>query len=299
MAKIKAIRKTVLKAKPIASSLLSAAELINIELGKELDLKFRAADRDQHDLIELAQPLVANDGKTKLSKGYIYYPHWAANSGNLFQALFVPKSTDKVLKLPVKWRTQVDNHEDDPPLGHWFGNGNRQCCLTSHTMLLGSIFGDKEIENRTRKAGFNQPEGWYGEILQRYGDTTDHDAQTAALDSLGIKSYWSTTLSMADALKQMEKGIGVVVGYAYKSSGHICMMAGYNRDRREVLTHDPYGSRAGAQDYYVMIGEGGEYDPYSMDVINQIWLDYQTDKSGWGRIITEVAGQPTGMGEGL
>jgi fermentation-respiration switch protein FrsA (DUF1100 family) len=295
MPTLKATQRTVIKAKPVASKALTPAEVLSVNESYELQATIIAGDRDQHDVVDLEAPILASDGKTSLSRIYIYRPHWASPAG--IGQIFSGQSG--ILKLPVAWRTQIGNEEDDPDLGHWFGNGNRQCNLTSHAMLLGSIFGDAELEARAQKSGFNQPEGWYGEILNRYGDTTDHNAQTAALETLGIQSYWSTTLSVADALKQMEKGIGVVVGYAYKSSGHICMMAGYDREKREVLTHDPYGCRAGAEDYYITIGEGGAYDPYSADVIAQIWLDPQTNESGWGRIITAIAGEPTGMDEGL
>ncbi|MEB3295090.1 MAG: C39 family peptidase [Synechococcales bacterium] len=294
MPTLKSTHRTVIKAKPVSSNALTPAEVLSVDVGYELKVTILAGDRDQHDVVDLEAPILASDGTTYLSRVYVYRPHWMASG--LGQLL---NTSGGGLKLPVQWRTQIGNEEDDPDLGHWFGNGNRQCNLTSHAMLLGSIFGDAEIEERARKSGFNEPEGWYGEILNRYGDTTDHTAQTAALEVIGIKSYWSTTLSVADALKQMEKGIGVVVGYAYKSSGHICMMAGYDREKREVLTHDPYGCRAGAEDYYITIGEGGAYDPYSADVIAQIWLDPQSNESGWGRIITEIAGEPTGMDEGL
>jgi hypothetical protein len=198
--------------------------------------------------------------------------------------------TSTIIKLPVKYCSQLDN---DTSI---FGPGWRQCNTTSNTMLADYLL-KGQLTNQAKAQGFPEPESVYMRVVQKYGDTTDHDAQTQALKELGIESYFSHTLSPKDVLMSLQKGIPVVVGFAYKASGHICIIVGYDPSNQDWLVHDPYGTRHGASTSYD-VGVGGEYDRYSNAVMQQIYWDLGGE-AGWGRVVTSVKGEPTGLPTGL
>jgi hypothetical protein len=134
-------------------------------------------------------------------------------------------------------------------------------------------------------------------IVNKYGDTVDHAAQTEALKDLGIESYFTYTLSGKDVLLSLKAGIPVVVGFAYKGSGHICVIVGHDPINKVWLVHDPYGTRYGYSDSYD-VGFGGKYDAYTYTTMQMIFWD-QGSEAGWGRIVTSIKGKPTGLPLGL
>lgn len=193
-----------------------------------------------------------------------------------------------MIRLEVSYFNQVNNDTQ------YFGSGSRQCCMTSNAMAANFILADRGLESladRAKRLGLNEPESAYGKILNKYGDTTNHSANTQALAELGLKSYFSTSLSIKNAIASLDKRLPMPVGLHYKSSGHIVCLVGYGKDFFWV--HDPYGIRAGIADYYEAIGgQSGKYDKYSFKIMEDLWT-YQSD--GWGRVFTEVAGRLTGL----
>ncbi|OLP16176.1 hypothetical protein BST81_22500 [Leptolyngbya sp. 'hensonii'] len=280
MPKVTAAANTFLKKKILGATDLSDAERIPIPKGHSFYVTEYAPARNQHLYLVLAHPLTARDGKTKLQKVYAYDPHIKIEGEDLL----------KPIKLPVPYCSQLNN---DPAI---FGGGWRQCNTTSNTMLADYLL-KGELTKQAQAQGYPEPESLYMRIVAKYGDTIDHGAQTEALRDLGIESYFSYSLSPKDVLQSLGLGIPVVVGFAYKGSGHICLIVGHNPMRKIWLVHDPYGSRHGASDSYD-IGLGGAYDLYSYDVMQQIFWD-QGGESGWGRIVTSVQGKPTGLPAGL
>ncbi|MBT9315085.1 C39 family peptidase [Leptothoe spongobia] len=82
--------------------------------------------------------------------------------------------------------------------------------------------------------------------VEAYGDTTDHGAQTRALESMGVQSAWHTTLTMGDVRKEIDAGRPVVMGVLHKGpassprgGGHMILAVGY--DDTGMFIHDPYG----------------------------------------------------------
>jgi hypothetical protein len=271
---IQALKATVLKAKLKDAASLQPSEKASIALSQSL---FNYSDltpvRDQHYQIMLADGIEAIDG-TLIKKGYIYAPHWQ-----------LPKSTTR---LDVRYFSQVDNYSG------YFGPGTRQCNLTACAMFAEHLlekFGKKTLSQRAEDDGLQEPEDYYGKILNKYGDTIDHGAQTKALRDLGIDSYFSYTLDVPEAIHSLENGYPVVLGVTYKVSGHMILLVGYDRAKREFYVHDPYGSRAGIADYYAVVGgDSGKYDVYTQESLEAIWGD-----SGWGRIPVAVGGRSTGL----
>ena len=271
---IQALKSTVLKTKMEDAASLQPSDKASIALGQSLsNYSDLTPVRDQHYQIVLADDIKAIDG-TLIKKGYLYAPHWQ-----------LPKSTTR---LAVKYFSQVDNYSG------YFGPGTRQCNLTSCAMFAEHLlekFGEKTLSQKAEEEGLQEPEDYYGKILNKYGDTIDHQAQTKALEVLGIDSYFSYTLDIKEAITSIEKGYPVVIGVLYKTSGHMILLVGHDRAKREFYVHDPYGSRAGIADYYAVIGgDAGKYDVYSQESLEAVWGD-----SGWGRIALAVNGRSTGL----
>jgi len=271
---------TFLKKKLLGSTDLADSEKVFMPKGTTFQVTTYSPDRNQHDLVKLSSPITAKDGKTKLDTVYIYDPHIKIEG----------EQSSQVIKLNVAYCSQLNN---DPDI---FGPGWRQCNTTSNTMLADYLL-QGELTKKAKEQDFPEPESVYMRVVCKYGDTTDHDAQTQALKELGIESYFSYTLSAKDVLTSLQAKIPVVVGFAYKSSGHICVIVGHDPANKTWLVHDPYGTRHGASDSYD-VGVGGPFDPYSYDVMQQIFWD-QGGESGWGRVVTSVKGKPTGLATGL
>lgn len=271
---------TWLKARSLASVDLTDSEKIFMEAGKNFAVTQWYPARNQHLRLVLASPLVARDGKTKLQEVFAYDPHIKVEG----------EDAEKVIKLPVRYSSQLNNDTN------YFGPGWRQCNTTSHSMLVDFVLKGKLTEMAKQQKKL-EPESVYMGYVAKHGDTIDHSAHTKALRELGIDSYFSYTLSAKDLLMSLAAGIPVAVGFAYKGSGHICLIVGHSPKEKVWFVHDPYGTRYGATDSYD-VGVGGVYDHYSYDVMQQIFFDQGHD-SGWGRVVTRIEGKPTGLPAGL
>lgn len=271
---------TVFKKRLLGASDLANSEKVLLPKGTKLDVREVAPDRNKHYLVVMTAPLVAIDGKSSIQQGFIFADHIQIETAELNQ----------VIKLSVPYFSQLNN---DPTI---FGPGWRQCNTTSNAMLADFLLSG-ELSKRAKQQGLPEPESVYMRIVGKYGDTTDHNAQTKALVDLGIQSYFSYTLSGKDLLLSLRAKIPIVVGFAYKGSGHICVIVGHDPIKKQWLVHDPYGTRLGSSNSYD-VGIGGSYDQYSYDVMQQIFWD-QGKEAGWGRIVTRVNGKSTGLPLGL
>lgn len=266
---------TFLKKQLLSAQDLHDAEKCFVSKEQTLDILEYAPDRNQHLYLKLATPLIAEDGKTQLEHVYAYDPHITVEGEN----------ANQVIKLNVSYFSQLNNEQT------FFGSGSRQCNTTSNAMLADYLL--KGELTQKAKQGFAEPESVYMRLVAKHGDTIDHVAQTKALTELGIESYFSYTLSAKDVLMSLKAGIPVVAGFAYKGSGHICVIVGYNPAKKVWYVHDPYGTRHGANDVYD-VGIGGAYDSYSNETMQRIFWD-QGGEAGWGRIVTKVKGTSTGL----
>lgn len=271
---------TFLKAKLLGAQDLRDSERIFLPQGHEFYVTEFAPTRNQHWQLTLASPFTARDGKTKLQQVFAYDPHVKIDG----------EEARKTIKLNVPYFSQINN---DAAV---FGPGWRQCNTTSNCMLADFLL-KGAITKLAKSKGYPEPESVYMRVVSKYGDTIDHNAQTSALKEIGIESYFSQALSAQDLMTSLKKGIPVVVGFAYKGSGHICVVVGHDPQKQAWLVHDPYGTRHGASDAYD-VGVGGAFDVYSHDVMQQIFWD-MGGEAGWGRIVTSVRGKPTGLSAGL
>jgi hypothetical protein len=275
---------TILKKELLGSEDLKDSEKIYVPKGHVFYVSEFVPDRNQHVRLVLASPLAAQDRATKLQTVYAYDPHVKIEGETAQQ------NPNALIKLPVKYCSQLNNDSSI------FGPGWRQCNTTSNTMLADYLL-QGALTEKAKSAGFPEPESVYMRLVCKYGDTTDHGAQTQGLKALGIESYFSYSLSAKDIMMSLQAGIPVVVGFAYKGSGHICIIVGHDPVKKAWLVHDPYGTRHGYSDSYD-VGVGGVYDEYTYDTMQYIFWD-QGGESGWGRIVTSVRGKPTGLPTGL
>ena len=191
----------------------------------------------------------------------------------------------RFVKLDVPYFSQIDNSQDK------FGGGFRQCNVTSNAMLADFLL-DGELTKKAKELNMKEAEDYYDDFVFKYGDTTNHHAQTEALRDLGIESEWVTwKLSQDDLRRSLDKGIPVVIGVKYKVSGHIVIVVGEDEAKGGFLVHDPFGIRQGASDNY-QVGKNAAYDLYIYSTLKQI---FDPADNGWGRIVKSVRGVPTGL----
>lgn len=279
MPKITALHSTWLKADNLAASDLRDSEKIYVKKGGSFFAERILPARNQHVLLQLASPMFAQEHETRLSAVFGYAPHFDMGDRH-----------DELIKLNVKHDYQLDNDT------RFFGPGWRQCNTTSNCMLADYLLNDW-LSQQAEEEGLKEPESVYMKYVAKFGDTVDHAAQTKALRELGIDSYWSHSLNSHDLLTSLEKNIPVVIGFKYKSSGHICLLVGHNPVQKAWIVHDPYGTRHGSSDSYD-VGVGGIFDLYSYETFDKIYWD-QGREAGWGRIVTAIKGITTGMPAGL
>jgi hypothetical protein len=194
------------------------------------------------------------------------------------------------MNLNVPYCAQNDN---DP----WVDGaaGNTQCMVTSTTMLCLSLIPD--FAQRSKTNGFDEPESYLKSKYYKYStDRGDHDAMSRCLEhEFGIVSQWRTNLSFNDLKASIDVSVPMVVGFDYKSSGHIEIAVGY--DDKFAYMNDPYGVREGTANVYGIINPGwgdedGKSDPYSWRSMQYIWL---CGGGGWGRVVLSVNGKATGL----
>jgi len=259
---------TIFKKYPKDARSLTVADKLNIAIGQAFQIDKIIPDRDQHSRV------IFTNSVQGWKEAYIYQPHWT-----------LPTNANILLTVP--YFSQLDNDS---------GQGGRECCGTSNAMMLNFLLAKARVPSLTEQAKGKgiEPETIYFDVLSKYGDTTNHYANTQALREFGIESYWATNLSFKELLKSLKAGIPLVIGLHYKSWGHIVTAIGYRFDRNAAIVHDPYGARAGDSDTWAVIGgDSGKADIYSDRVLQSLWCSGRAD--GWGRIVTSVLGVPTGL----
>jgi hypothetical protein len=165
----------------------------------------------------------------------------------------VPKSN--TIRLKVPYYQQVDNRYEP------MRTCNTSSCAMVARFLGAKIAGDDE----------------YYKIVRKYGDTTDHSAQTKALAAIGIKSTWHTDLGFEDLDKSLEAGLPIVIGIL-----HMIVVIG-RTGRQDYICHDPFGSLLDAGGGYTGPVNNGNGVVYPRSVLNQRWLP-EDKNSGWGRL---------------
>lgn len=128
---------------------------------------------------------------------------------------------------------------------------------------------------------------YYAKYLK--GDTTDHDAQTAALKRLGIDSRFYYNLDFTDLDKSLDRKRPVVIGILHRGTdwaptgGHMVVVIGRTPGiEPDYYVHDPYGS---IHDKYTGSVQKGKKVLYGRDLLRQRWT-VPSPGTGWGRIFS-------------
>ena len=225
--------------------------------------------------IELVNSVLSADSKTKIKIGYLYRDH----------TNYQEVSTDRETKLSVPYFSQVENSTI------YSGPGSKQSKITTLAMLLEYLLPGKIGELNSKK--YFEFENEYGSLISKYGKPQTPQEETKPLIEYGINSYFSYNLNMDDLEKSILRGMPVLIGVNYKMSGHWVIVCGLNRRSNLFYVHDPYGVRLGFTSSYEP-NFNGSYQTYSKTMLERTWQDLGKE-AGWGRIITSVNGEKTGL----
>ena len=172
-----------------------------------------------------------------------------------------PAASSGAIQLPVPFFSQRDNM-DQP-----YRTCNTSSCAMVAKFLGANISGDDD----------------YFQYVIKYGDTTDHSAQTQALAELKIQSTWNTNLDFDDLDKSLASGLPAVIGILHHgppsapSGGHMIVAIGRNANG-DYIINDPFGNLL---DGYASEEGGGL--TYSRQELTGRWTA-DGPKTGWGRL---------------
>ncbi|NJR38878.1 MAG: hypothetical protein HC781_08625 [Leptolyngbyaceae cyanobacterium CSU_1_4] len=177
-----------------------------------------------------------------------------------------PANTTPEIRLKVPYYQQVDNKFE--PM---------RTCNTSSCAMVAKFLG----------APLSSDDAYY-QYVRKYGDTTDHSAQTKALSEIGIRSTWHTNLGFADLDASLAAGFPIIIGILHRGSlasptgGHMIVVIG-STAYKDYICHDPFGSLLDAGGGYTGDVNNGNSVVYSRPLLNRRWLP-EGDRSGWGRL---------------
>jgi len=178
-----------------------------------------------------------------------------------------PPAGNSSALLTVPYFAQNDNAS---------GQGARECASSSAAMVAafwGKIASDDA----------------YNTIRARFGDTTNLDAQVAALRSLGLDARFRTDGTPALLEQEIRSGRPVMVGWLHKGpasrptgGGHYSVVIGY--DATHWVHHDPNGEADMVNGGYVNHSSGRQIH-YSRRNWDRRW---RPDGSGWMVLVRPI-----------
>jgi GH24 family phage-related lysozyme (muramidase) len=148
------------------------------------------------------------------------------------QTKATPTTQQGLIQLAVPYLSQNDSAT---------GQGSRMCF--SSTCAMAAAFVKPGCLKRQ-----GQLDDQYLALVQRHGDTTDGNAQVAALRSLGVEARLRIDGRIDHLIEQLKRGIPCPVGWLHKGSvasptggGHWSLVIGWDPTARQLLMHDPNG----------------------------------------------------------
>jgi uncharacterized protein YvpB len=252
---LEALHTTVLKRRPLDSTVLDDAEKITFSVGSKLELTFFTVER-QHTRIVLAQPLQNS------AVWYVFSDHVKLSGGEglvqpkppIDQKPSVPPSAKPEVKLPVPYKSQRDNSQ----------NPDGACNVTSIAMCL-EFF----------KVARRRSSGQFEDELYTYAlehNLSRHNPYDLAkiVQAYGAKDAFDSHAKV-DAVKAwLSSGKPAVTHGYFTSFGHIVVLVGY--DSKGFIVHDPYGEWfASGYDRNDPAGKNdkGKFLHYSYDLIHK------------------------------
>jgi predicted chitinase len=266
---------TAFKLSAQPSQALPESQKVTIRRGTTFGLMACTIAENNHYQVTLTQGLDATNGNT----WFVYAPHVEILDRNghpttpapltppapLIPAKPAPAAigANGPIKLAVPYYSQIDNMAEA-----------ERTCNTSSCAMVAKFLGAK----------ISGDDDYY-HYVTKYGDTTDHNVQTQALNELGIKSTWNTNLDFEDLDKSLAAGLPIVVGILHHgsleapdpNSGHMLVVIGRTA-QGDYIVNDPYGS---VLDNYTTTD--GKELIYSRYVLTCRWT-CNGKGSGWGRL---------------
>lgn len=257
--KLLVTKTTVWKKEPVPSGQLAASDKATLKQGTTFTIAATSKAPDGHLKVTLGENLTIQGRNT----GYLFKGH-----------VLLSKATPEEIRLDVPFFAQVAIPGEPSSLPVKIQNRicNTSSCAAVAKFLGAPIKGDED----------------YLRFVNKFGDTTDHSAQTEALAEIGIKSTWHTDLSFADLDNALAKGLPVVIGILHRGTdqnpegGHMitCIGSVGEGEERNYIFNDPFGS---LNDGYTQKAENGDGVIYSREDLEDRWTaeGYGT---GWGRL---------------
>ena len=165
-----------------------------------------------------------------------------------------PKAPTISNPLDVPYQMQNDNAS---------GTGYREC-FSSSCAMVAMYYG--KIKN----------DDAYNLVRQKYGDSTDAQAQIRALTSLGLEAKFVSNGRTSDIREAIDAGRPVPVGWLHKGhvsapsgGGHYSVIIGYTNDA--WIVHDPNGPAKLVPGGYEASWNGASQN-YSFKNFNPRWI---------------------------
>jgi hypothetical protein len=167
------------------------------------------------------------------------------------------------------------------------GQGDRMCFSSTCAMAA-------EFLKPGCLAGSGQPDDRYLALVERFGDTTNSQAQVEALERLGVQATFRTDGRIEQLIAQLRLGFPIPVGWLHhgpvsspRVGGHWSLVVGWDPERRQLIMHDPYGEANLVGGGYVTTAIGsGKGQRYSERNWGQRWM-VEGVGSGWWLELTD------------
>ncbi|MBD2022548.1 C39 family peptidase [Leptolyngbya sp. FACHB-36] len=211
---LKSLSATNLKRKPIQSSELSDDQKQPIDGGKEFELHSFSLERD-HLRVAFAKDLF---------KGYNTWYAFGKHVQIIKDgAVVFPRPKPKTVKLPIPYKSQLDNQEN--PTG--------SCNVTSLAMCL-TFLGARRKQSR----------GQFEDELYQYAEDyglSRHDPHDLAtiVERYGCRDDFRANATIEQVQDWLCEGKPIVIHGYFTSFGHIVVITGF--DESGFIVHDPYG----------------------------------------------------------
>ena len=231
---------TWLKSKVAQSSeLTDGSQRIRVVSGKTLSVKDIFMDVAQHIRVTFEPSFqVALKGQSyNWTEGYLYAPH--INGISAYLATIAAKQGpatgkgDRYFLHANAASLQQCNNKDwgDDDLRY----GAVQCGLTSTAQLITAVWPWQKIRELAKATASGQFEDWVGGQFMRLGaSSTSMEGHVAVLKALGIPATAYRNRSVSQ-LKEDLRYAPVILGMAYKSSGHFVTAVGYCDNPKDTI----------------------------------------------------------------
>jgi len=212
---LKVIQNTVLKSKPIQSTLLTDNEKQLLEAGKELELVVYNPVRNH------LRVALRNQSFKNSSIWYIFKPH-----AEIYQ------NQRRVFPRNIPARMQLKNFPYKSQLDNWY-NPTGSCNVTSMAMCMEYL-----STPRRSNSGQFEDELYVYALNQGYSRWDPYDLARIVRD-YGCRDYFTETATIEEVKEWLADGKPAVIHGYFTTFGHIMPVVGY--DESGFLVHDPYG----------------------------------------------------------